>query len=50
MERIQSNIGWMSEKEKISGLRRPDIYDHKTKDWCDVTRAPDEQNGPYPIA
>lgn len=49
MERVQSNISWINHNDKIIQLQRPDIYDHKTKDWCDVTGAPDESKGPFPL-
>ena len=49
MQRIEKKLGWQNEREKIGDLKRPDVDDYKIKDWCDITKAPDEKAGPYAL-
>ncbi|XP_065053752.1 uncharacterized protein LOC135682690 [Rhopilema esculentum] len=50
MDSVQRKAVWVDGKEKTGGIMRPDIYDYKIKDWCEVTQAPSEIDGPFPLA
>ncbi|XP_031562637.1 uncharacterized protein LOC116298358 [Actinia tenebrosa] len=37
MKRIEQQLPWCPDKDKLEPIRRPDIFDYKTVDWIAVT-------------